>query len=197
MKVTRYFLLLVLVLFAQVSISKTSDSVMPHGKLVIHYDNGLIKSEKHYKYGIPVGNWKSWYENGKFHSNVTFLDETGHIKKLEHRYPSGALLYKGEARIDSKMKSKKEEHMTISFDKGCGGIASKRGDGEQWYSNYELEFYSFYKDGTCEEGVIETMLKRYSQMYIRFTDVDTGNEYDFPWHKTWDTVPDHLKEKSE
>jgi len=193
MKSIKYVLLtVVMVLFAQSSISRTADNVMPHGKLIAYYENGLLKSEKYYKYGTPVGTWKLWHENGKLHSKVTFLDTTGQIGKLESRYPSGKLLFKGEAKINNKIKERKEENMLISFDKNCRAVASKKGDGHQWYSNYELEFYSFYENGVCEEAVIETMSKRFAQMYIRFIDADTGNEYDFPWHKAWDSVPKFL-----
>jgi len=168
---------------------------IPDGKVSTYYDNGNKKADKQYSDGVPIGTWKSWYKGGEPHATIIFLDDTGQIKEIEARYLSGALLFKGIATIKESLKEKQEKYMTIKFGKECKGIASKKDDGNKWYSNYELEFYSFYEDGSCEQAVADNMHRLIAQMYIRITDITTGNVYDFPWNKMWGTVPNYLKEK--
>jgi hypothetical protein len=164
------------------------------GKVVTYYKNGSKMADKLYKDGTPVGIWKSWYDNGKIHTEIKFLGNTGQIEKIEVRHPNGALMYKGIATIKDSLKEKDEKYMTVSLSE-CRGIASKTDDGSKWYNEYELDYYSYYEDGTCEKITKDNLHQAYSSLYFRANDITTGKTYDFPWFELWDSVPDFLNKK--
>jgi hypothetical protein len=178
-------------------VSLAADGKIPNGKIMTYYEDGSKKADKQYKNGVPIGFWESWHKDGSPHTIINFLGDTGQIEKIEARYPSGALLFKGSAQIKESLKEKQEKYSTIKFGKGCKAIASKFNDGSQWYSNYELELYSFYEDGTCEQAVLDNMHRLIAQMYMRIYDITTGNVYDFPWNEMWGTVPSFIKKRGD
>jgi len=162
------------------------------GKVSTYYDNGNKMTDKQYSNGVPIGTWKAWHENGSESATVIFLDNTGQIEKVEAKYPSGALLYKGIASIRSQ--EEKDKGMVIYLGE-CSGRATMKGNGDKWYNKYELNFSSFYEDGSCEEAVKGNMRRAITQLYLKTTDKTTGNIYDFPWNQLWGTVPKFLREK--
>ena len=173
------------------SISTISIASNVDGKLSTYYDSGSKLADKIYKDGVPIGTWKSWYENGNSHSITKFLDNTGQIEKVNAFYESGALLYSGAATINTR---KDDKGMLTKVSK-CSARIFNKGDGSQWHNKYELNISSFYEDGSCEEEAPENIHKIMEQLYFRISDKTTENVYDFPWHRLWGTVPKFIKER--
>ena len=168
-----------------------SIAAIPDGKVTTYYDNGSKMADKIYKDGIPIGTWKSWYDNGNSHSITKFLDNTGQIEKINAFYESGALLYSGVATINTR---KDDKGMLTKVSK-CSARIFNKGDGSKWHNKYELNISSFYEDGSCEEEAPENIHKIMEQLYFRISDKTTENVYDFPWHRLWGTVPKFIRER--
>ena len=163
------------------------------GKVSTYYDSGSKLADKTYEDGVPIGNWKSWYENGNSHTNIKFLDGTGQIEKINVLYESGALMYSGVATINTR---KDDKGMLTKVSK-CGARVFNKGDGSNWYNKYELNLLSYYEDGSCEdeEKFPDNIHRVLAQIYFKISDKSTENVYDFPWHRLWGTVPKFLREK--
>lgn len=173
-------------------VSLADDGKIPNGKIMTYYEDGSKKADKQYKNGVPIGFWESWHKDGSPHTIINFLGDTGQIEKIEARYPSGALMYKGVASIRSR---KEENKDTMIYFGECSARATMKGNGDKWYNKYELKFSSFYEDGSCEKTAKDSIYRAITQLYIRLDDVTTGETYDFPWNKLWGTVPSHLRKK--
>lgn len=164
-----------------------SIAATPDGKVTTYYDNGSKKADKHYKGGIPVGDWKSWHTNGRSYTSMSFLGDTGQIENIQVLFPDGALRYKGETIKGNAQKADKE----------CKRVWSSKGNGSNWYDNYYLVVYNYHQDGTCEKAEKGNMIRTISSTYMTITDDTTGNKYDFPWWELTGTIPAFLREKSE
>ena len=173
------------------SISTISIANNIDGKVSTYYDSGAKMGDKTYKDGIPIGTWKSWYEDGSSQATIKFLDDTGQIEKIEALYESGALMYSGAATL-SIGEDDKGTVMTVGK---CSARSTKKDDGSKWYNKYELNHSSFYKDGSCEEAIPDNIHRVVAQLYFRVTDETTGKVYDFPWNGLWGTVPKFLRER--
>jgi len=175
------------------SISTISIASNVDGKLSTYYDSGSKLADKIYKDGVPIGTWKSWYENGNSHSITKFLDNTGQIEKINAFYESGALLYSGVATINTR---KDDKGMLTKVSK-CSARIFNKGDGSKWHNKYELNISSFYEDGSCEdeEKFPDNIHRVLAQIYFKISDKSTENVYDFPWHRLWGTVPKFLRER--
>lgn len=161
-----------------------------NGKFTSYFDDGSKKSDRFYKDSVPIGTWKSWYNNGNLQSVVEFLDSTGQIEKVEMLHKDGSLMFKGVATINNKPG---DPEMTIAFVSDCSARTSMKGDGSKWYNKYELNHSSYYEDGSCEKAKEGNMTKTIAQLYFRANDNLTNKTYDFPWYQLWDTVFDYLK----
>ncbi len=178
MKILRITLTcLIALLTAQSSLAAQA----PNGKVFTYYEDGSKKANKYYKNGTPVGTWETWHNNGKSDIVVNFLGDTGQIERVEARYPSGALMYKGIASIIN------QENKTTEVGK-CSGRT-------KWHNQYELNFSSYYEDGSCEERYMGNLRRVMAQLYFRLNDLTTGETYDFPWYQLQGTVPNYLKKK--
>ena len=169
------------------SISTISIASNVDGKLSTYYDSGSKMADKIYKDGVPIGTWRSWYENGNTQSATKFLDDTGQIEILFVWYKNGVLMYSGAAYVSNR----KGEESSIMSSSKCIAKSIKKDDGGKWYNKYELKYVTYYEDGRC----IEPSTQNIDKLYLRLTDETTGNIYDFPWNQLWGTVPKFLREK--
>ena len=162
-----------------------SIAVVLDGKVTTHYDNGTQKNEKHYKNGIPVGDWKSWYEDGEKYIYTSFYGEKGQIKKIEALYPNGALYYSGFvtkagiSKVDSEYDF--DNHpIYFNFDNKCGVVVLYK-DSKDADNIYQFNILSYRQDGTCEKAEKGNMAKAIARSYFLITDEATNTGYNFPW----------------
>jgi hypothetical protein len=159
------------------SISTANINKTPDGEITTYHDNGAKKVEKLYKNGIPIGNWKSWYEGGKPYADINFLNQTGHIESIQVFYTTGELFYLGE--------TFKKGSADAKVNKNCfKGVSELKSEAdERWYESYIMKSYRFNKDGSCV-GALKSSVDELFANYATINDSTTGAIYDFPWLKT-------------
>lgn len=142
----------------------SSESSSPHEKLITYYPNGNKKAEKYYQNSMPVGMWRSWYEDGTKHAVVQFLGNSGLIEGIGVFYPSGKVMFMGEAKLKDNLESMNpdiRQNYTQRFDR--------------------------YSEASGENIVGESVIKSFDDIYpnrFSFKDESTGEIYTFPWFDT-------------
>lgn len=157
-----YVILSAIYAFSTVAIA----SGVADDKIVKYHDNGSKSIEKQYKNGLPIGEWRSWYPDGKIKSIIEFqnISVEGYPPKhqmvhVETRYADNynGISFKGTA-----------------FPAFMADVTNPKGH-EVVMPGWTFLYQNYYNNKQHEPVAQEDKYK------ITIIDEKTGNKYSLPW----------------